>query len=74
MAAIMRQGRWMTTRMVGRYVAHLEAGEAVRYLESYCQIWCTGGCSCGGSAVLDDLDAVVEPDSLDDLREVAEAT
>ena len=40
---------------------------------SYCQIWCTGGCSCGGSAVLDDLDAVVEPDSLDDLGEVAEA-
>ena len=41
---------------------------------SYCQIWCTTGCSCGGSAVLDDLDAVVEPDSLNDLREVAEST
>ena len=34
---------------------------------------CTGGCSCGGSAVLDDLDAVVERDSLDDLGEVSEA-
>ena len=33
MPAIMRQGRWATTRMVGRYVAQLEAGEAVRYLE-----------------------------------------
>ena len=33
LAAIMRQGRWKTTQMVGRYVAHLEAGEAVQYLE-----------------------------------------
>ena len=33
MAAIMRQGRWSSTRMVGRYVANLDAGEAVQYLE-----------------------------------------
>ena len=37
------------------------------------QIWCTAGCSCGGSAVLDELYSVVERDSLDDLGELAEA-
>ena len=41
---------------------------------SYCQIWCTGGCSCDGSAVLGDLNAVLQLGSLNDLREVAEAT
>ena len=32
-AGLMRQGRWSSTRMVGRYVANLDAGEAVKYLE-----------------------------------------
>ena len=42
-------------------------------LMSYCQIWCTAGCSCGGSAVFDDLNAVVELDALDDLCELSKA-
>ena len=42
-------------------------------LRSYSQIWCTAGWSCGGSAVLDDLVAVGELDSLDDLGELLEA-
>ena len=42
------------------------------YVRSYCQIWCTEGWSCGGPAVLSDLDAVVEPHALDDLPELAE--
>ena len=40
---------------------------------SYSQIWCTASSSCSGSAVLDDLDAVVELHSLDDLGELLEA-
>ena len=40
---------------------------------SYCQIWCTAGCSCGGLAVLDELYSVVELDALDDLCELAES-
>ena len=40
---------------------------------SYSQIWCTASSSCGGSAVLDDLDAVVEFHSLDNLGELLEA-
>ena len=31
-AAVMRQGRWTTTRMVGRYTRNESAGEARRYL------------------------------------------
>ena len=40
---------------------------------SHCRIRCTAGGSCGGSAVVDELDAVAEPDSLEDLGEGAEA-
>ena len=40
---------------------------------SYSQIWCTASSSCGGSAVLDDLDAVVEFHSLDHFRELPKA-
>ena len=40
---------------------------------SHCQFWCTAGWSCGGSAVLDDLNAIVELDSLDHFRELSEA-
>ena len=40
---------------------------------SYSQIWCTASSSCGGSAVLDDLGAVVELHALDHLPELAEA-
>ena len=31
-AAVMRQGRWATVRMVARYTRHEAAGEALRYL------------------------------------------
>ena len=31
-AAVMRQGRWKTTRMIGRYTRNENAGEALRYL------------------------------------------
>ena len=40
---------------------------------SYCQIWCTEGWSCGGPAVLYDLDAVRELDPLDHFAELPEA-
>ena len=42
-------------------------------LQSYCQIWCTEGWSCGGSAVLYDLDTVRELDPLDHFAELPEA-
>jgi len=41
---------------------------------SYYQIWCTAGCSCDGSAVLDELNAVVELDTFDDLGEVSDSS
>ena len=40
---------------------------------SYCQIWCTEGWSCGGPAVLYDLDTVRELDPLDHFAELPEA-
>jgi len=43
-------------------------------MSSYCQFWCTAGWSCGGSAVLDELNAVVELDAFDDLGEVSESS
>ena len=55
------------TDMVGERIDKVQASG------SYSQIWCTAGWSCGGSAVLDDLDAVVEFHSLDDLGELPEA-
>ena len=56
-------------RIVGyRRLEGLEAAAA-----SYSQIWCTAGWSCGGSAILDDLDAVVEFHSLDHFRELPKA-
>ena len=36
------------------------------------QSWCTAGWSCSSSAVFDGLNAVVELDSFDDLRDLAE--
>ena len=42
-------------------------------VRSYCQIWCTEGWSCGGPAVLYDLDAVRELDPLDHFAELPEA-
>ena len=40
---------------------------------SYFQIRCTAGWSCGGSAVLDELNAIVKLDSVDHLCKVPEA-
>ena len=40
---------------------------------SYCRIWCTEGWSCGGPAVLYDLDTVGELDPLDHFAELPEA-
>ncbi|MCY4593156.1 MAG: tyrosine-type recombinase/integrase [Alphaproteobacteria bacterium] len=37
-AAVMRQGRWSTVRMVARYTRHEAAGEALKYLQRRCTV------------------------------------
>ena len=42
------------------YAARMARKIGVNLLpESYCQIWCTGGCSCGGSPALERADHLV---------------